>query len=182
MARFTPAACSPWAIAQAIERLLATPKTIAVRPFKSSNIRGISVEKERITASLTCARRILGSTGWEPFILRPLLTRGIQTSEIAKTFLGLLRCPFCHASCSGSSSGKTRFKLDAPCPLSAFDLGGARDPRTQLQNQRQGPARVSTPREPLLCRDGHRLVYPNRPAGAAECYCIDCGYHAKARG
>src|SRR5208282_2865166 len=39
MARFAPATCSPCAIAQAIERLLATPKTTAVRPFKSSNMK-----------------------------------------------------------------------------------------------------------------------------------------------
>src|ERR1700730_15400471 len=39
MARFAPAACSPCAIAHAIERLFATPKTTAVRPFKSSNIK-----------------------------------------------------------------------------------------------------------------------------------------------
>src|ERR1039458_9594348 len=39
MARFAPAACSPCAIAHAIERLFATPKTTAVRPFKSSNMK-----------------------------------------------------------------------------------------------------------------------------------------------
>src|SRR6266446_9340721 len=55
MARFAPAACSPCAIAHAIERLLATPKTTAVRPFKSSNMYGrISASVEtRLAASCT---------------------------------------------------------------------------------------------------------------------------------
>src|SRR5215470_3825656 len=35
---FAPAACNPWAMAQAIERLLATPNTTAVRPLRSLNI------------------------------------------------------------------------------------------------------------------------------------------------
>src|SRR6202051_673088 len=39
MASFAPADCSPCAIAHAIDRLLATPNTTAVRPFKSSNMK-----------------------------------------------------------------------------------------------------------------------------------------------
>src|ERR1700677_1839122 len=52
MARLAPAACSPWAIAQAIERLLATPKTTAVRFFKSSNISWmLRWKRKRITVA-----------------------------------------------------------------------------------------------------------------------------------
>src|SRR5579862_1032764 len=47
MARFTPAACSPCAIAQAMERLLATPNTTAVRPFKSSNMNASPFSKKK---------------------------------------------------------------------------------------------------------------------------------------
>src|ERR1700689_610965 len=52
MARFMPAPCNPWAIAHAIDRLFATPKTTAVRPFRSSNMNELSRKIERITASL----------------------------------------------------------------------------------------------------------------------------------
>src|SRR5271163_1604837 len=38
MASFMPAACSPWAMDQAIERLLATPKTTALRPCRSEDM------------------------------------------------------------------------------------------------------------------------------------------------
>src|SRR5579872_4462021 len=38
MARFMPAACSPCAIDQAIERLLATPNTTALRLLKSTDM------------------------------------------------------------------------------------------------------------------------------------------------
>src|ERR1700693_1920216 len=38
MASFIPAACNPWAMDHAIERLLATPKTTAVRPCKSEDM------------------------------------------------------------------------------------------------------------------------------------------------
>src|SRR5208282_5677939 len=50
MARFAPAACNPCAIAHAIERLLATPKTTAVRPFKSSNMNKSPVKKRKNTS------------------------------------------------------------------------------------------------------------------------------------
>src|SRR6267378_3403795 len=63
MARLAPAACSPCAIAQAIERLFATPKTTAVRPFKSSNMKEVSSGK-RITASLGCVGRTLLSAAF----------------------------------------------------------------------------------------------------------------------
>src|SRR5580698_6126023 len=48
MASFMPAAWSPWAMDQAIERLLATPKTTALRPCRSEDMDG-SWEGERIT-------------------------------------------------------------------------------------------------------------------------------------
>src|SRR5262252_3221834 len=52
MARLAPAECSPCAIAHAIERLLATPKTTAFRPFRSSNMNwGSSTKRKRIIAS-----------------------------------------------------------------------------------------------------------------------------------
>src|SRR5258708_12220787 len=38
MASFMPAAWSPWAIDQAIERLFATPKTTALRPCRSKDM------------------------------------------------------------------------------------------------------------------------------------------------
>src|ERR1035441_7942708 len=47
MARFAPAECSPCAIAQAMERLLATPNTTAVLPLRSSNMNGSSPEKKK---------------------------------------------------------------------------------------------------------------------------------------
>src|ERR1035438_10869967 len=51
MARLVPAACKPWAMAHAMERLLATPKTTAVRPFKSSNMKNSPDQKpSRIAA------------------------------------------------------------------------------------------------------------------------------------
>src|ERR1700723_2032117 len=48
MAIFMPAACNPWAMDHAMERLLATPKTTAVLPCKSE-ARGGSLEWGRIT-------------------------------------------------------------------------------------------------------------------------------------
>src|ERR1700722_4041569 len=48
MAIFMPAACNPWAMDHAMERLLATPKTTAVRPCKSEDMGG-SLEWDRIT-------------------------------------------------------------------------------------------------------------------------------------
>src|SRR6267143_7220000 len=64
MARLAPAACSPCAIAQAIERLFATPKTTAVRPFRSSSMKEVSSGK-RITASLGCVGRTLLSAAFD---------------------------------------------------------------------------------------------------------------------
>src|ERR1035438_1410180 len=61
MARLTPAACSPWAMAHAIERLFATPKTTAVRPFKSSNMNESPMKKRRITASARVGRTLLSA-------------------------------------------------------------------------------------------------------------------------
>src|SRR5271154_4619091 len=49
MAIFMPAACNPWAMDHAIERLLATPKTTAVRPCKSEDM-GRLLGMGRITA------------------------------------------------------------------------------------------------------------------------------------
>src|SRR5579862_7701830 len=49
MARFAPAACSPCAIAHAIDRLFATPKTTAVLPFRSSNIPELSSSRKDIS-------------------------------------------------------------------------------------------------------------------------------------
>src|SRR5450631_1691775 len=49
MASFMPAACNPWAMDHAIERLLATPKTTALRPFRSVDM-SAPYEWERITA------------------------------------------------------------------------------------------------------------------------------------
>src|SRR5258705_13640528 len=40
MISFAPAACRPWAMPQAILRLLATPKTTAVRPSILNDMRG----------------------------------------------------------------------------------------------------------------------------------------------
>src|SRR5215470_1455503 len=53
-----PAACNPWAIDQAIERLLATPKTTAFLPCKSADI-SLLEEMARIPATGV----ILPSTG-----------------------------------------------------------------------------------------------------------------------
>src|ERR1700676_2249792 len=47
MASFAPAECSPCAIAHAIDRLLATPNTTAVFPFKSSNMKNSGRMKSR---------------------------------------------------------------------------------------------------------------------------------------
>src|SRR5579859_2723096 len=38
MASFMPAACNPWAMDHAIERLFATPKTTALRPCNSEDM------------------------------------------------------------------------------------------------------------------------------------------------
>src|SRR5579863_9197513 len=60
MASFMPAACSPWAMDHAIERLLATPKTTAFRPCRSEDMDAPS-ERERITDHLLagCCQRVL---------------------------------------------------------------------------------------------------------------------------
>src|ERR1700682_3093041 len=60
MASFMPAAWSPCAMDQAIERLLATPKTTALRPCRSEDMRAPleyrklgmeSLERERISGA-----------------------------------------------------------------------------------------------------------------------------------
>src|SRR5512146_319853 len=47
MARRAPASCSPWAMDQAILRLLATPNTTATRPSRLKDIRPPRVRRER---------------------------------------------------------------------------------------------------------------------------------------
>src|ERR1700681_3851337 len=61
MARFAPASCSPCGIAQAIERLFATPKTTAVRPFKSSNMDGSSLGKKNNSILVRVGRTLLSA-------------------------------------------------------------------------------------------------------------------------
>src|SRR6266403_5083880 len=61
MARLAPAACSPCAIAHAIERLLATPKTTAVRPFKSSNMNGSLLGKKNNSILVSVGRTLLSA-------------------------------------------------------------------------------------------------------------------------
>src|SRR5579871_6788859 len=61
MASFMPAACSPCAIDQAIERLLATPNTTAFRPCKSEDMSS-PCEFERISAPGSSLPRSHGCT------------------------------------------------------------------------------------------------------------------------
>src|SRR5580765_8129279 len=61
MASFMPAACSPWAMDHAIERLLATPKTTPVRPCKSADM-SAPYEWERITGAKCDLPRRHGDT------------------------------------------------------------------------------------------------------------------------
>src|ERR1700687_2454958 len=62
MARLAPAACNPCAIAHAIERLFATPKTTAVRPFKSSNMNGSFLGKKNNSILVCVGRSLLSSS------------------------------------------------------------------------------------------------------------------------
>src|SRR5713226_1877185 len=61
MARLAPAACSPCAIAHAIERLFATPKTTADRPCKSSNMNGSSLGKKNNSILSLVGRTLLSA-------------------------------------------------------------------------------------------------------------------------
>src|SRR5580658_4493504 len=77
MAIFMPAVCSPWAMDHAIERLLATPKTTAVRPCKSEDM-GMLLGMGRITACWENAERrardgkaVAGGQNLELEMLRP---------------------------------------------------------------------------------------------------------------
>src|SRR6266542_511769 len=54
MASFMPAACNPWAMDHAIERLLATPKTTAFRPCKSENMASPRNGKEYQPEAVLC--------------------------------------------------------------------------------------------------------------------------------
>src|SRR5258706_6365306 len=77
MARLAPAACSPCAIAHAIERLFATPKTTAVRPFKSSTMRN---------APGTKSIRIAGDE--VPYDAVPCVPLCSPVSPVVKALLG----------------------------------------------------------------------------------------------
>src|ERR1700680_4493592 len=70
MASFMPAACKPWAMDHAIERLLATPKTTALRPCKSEDMYA-PYKGERITAGGGAGPRT-SPIGEKPRPLNPL--------------------------------------------------------------------------------------------------------------
>src|SRR5258706_5014827 len=59
MMSLAPAACKPWAMPQAMLRLLATPKTTAVRPFMLNDIRersaGLRCQQQRTTILMNFA-------------------------------------------------------------------------------------------------------------------------------
>src|SRR5271167_3196925 len=93
MASWAPAACSPWAIDQAIERLLATPKTTATRPasMDGDDMRAPVFENEkdnrgRKKSEGRSQKSECRSTGAEPWSYSCVLT-----SDFCITPPGLVR-------------------------------------------------------------------------------------------
>src|ERR1700675_522381 len=100
MARFAPAACSPCAIAHAIERWFATPKTTAVRPFKSSNIKN-SPRKKSIRIA-----------GHEVPVLKPLCSSVLPVVKVSlgerNKCVGLLHHRSHDLPCSNRPAGAAK--------------------------------------------------------------------------
>src|ERR1019366_6029784 len=130
MARFTPAACNPCAMAHAIERLFATPKTTAVRPYKSSNMYGCSPEGEEKEYQLICVGRTLLSAAFDLGVDLGLWSQAQNQRQNQRTRVSALHKPYSLSSPPPKP---------APALLSAASRRCQRRPHTRPRSRQTRP-------------------------------------------